>query len=117
MRNQRRHIHRYKRKKYPTGNAIYFCTLPDCHHKIECQLALGKRSLCNLCGNEFIMTEYHVKLHLPHCNNCGKVKVKGSDGQNHYIRKSTVSLIAADGVSNLRDRLEQVTTVEADKDI
>ena len=63
------HVHKLRRHKYSTGNSIYFCTLPDCNFKMDVALSLGKRSLCNLCGNEFIMNEYSIKLAKPHCEN------------------------------------------------
>src|SRR5215203_1845718 len=81
------HVHKLRRHKYPTGTFVYFCALPDCHYKIEVPLALGKRAICNICGNEFIMNEYSIKLSKPHCADCGKVKVKDGDGNSRYVKK------------------------------
>lgn len=69
-----KHIHKFKRLKYKSGNQIFFCTLPDCNVKINSALALGKRSLCWRCGESFIMNEYSLRLAKPHCENCHKPK-------------------------------------------
>jgi hypothetical protein len=69
-----KHVHKLKRLVYKTGNAIFFCTMPDCNFKINIKLALGKRSICWLCGNEFIMTDYSLRLAKPHCEDCHKPK-------------------------------------------
>lgn len=117
---QASHIHKLRKHKYPTGNAVFFCTLPDCHYKIEVPLALGKRSLCNICGDEFIMNEYTLKLVKPHCPNCGKVKVKDAEGKGRYIKKVTDKIllgVAADSEQSLRSRLENATGSDLDDDI
>jgi len=114
------HTHKLKSHIYPTGNAIYFCTLTDCYFKIDCPLALGKESICNVCGMEFIMTEYTIKLHLPSCNNCRKVKVSGSDGKKHYVRRDStpvVASLASDNAEDLRSRLNSAISKPTEDDI
>lgn len=118
------HVHKLKKHLYKkTGNSIYFCTLPDCHFKIDSALALGKRCLCNICNAEFLMTEASLKLFRPHCPDCGKIKVKDADGNNRYIKKVTNKVLTDIGVSSasdLRSRLSLVTEsteVVADDDI
>lgn len=69
-----KHIHKFKRLKYKTGNITFFCALPDCNVKINPALALGKRSLCWRCNEPFIMTDYSLRLAKPHCENCHKPK-------------------------------------------
>lgn len=120
MAKVRKHVHKLKRHRYKTGNAVYFCTLPECHFKIEVALALGKISLCNLCNNEFVMNEYTVKLAKPHCDNCSKRKVEGTDGKNHFVRPSTlpvISAIAEENTNDLRSRLNSATSPVVDEDI
>jgi hypothetical protein len=116
-----KHVHRLKKKVYKkTGNAIFFCTLPDCHYKIEAELAVGKISACNLCGNPFMMNEYQIRLVRPHCDNCSKMKVKGPDGKNHYIRKQSTPImaaVAAEHTEDLRSRLNNVMGSDDEKDI
>ena len=68
------HVHKLKRVKYKSGNAIFFCTLPDCNFKTNIALALGKRSICWRCGEQFIMSEYSLRLAKPHCPACHKPK-------------------------------------------
>ena len=118
------HVHKLKRHKYPTGNTVYFCTLPDCHFKVDVALALGKRNICNSCGEEFILDEYSIRLARPHCRNCGKQKVRGEDGKNYYVRKTSSSLsrereevtasIAEKSIDDLRLRLQLATISDSD---
>lgn len=71
------HPHKLRRHRYEsTGNAIYFCILPDCNFKTEVKLTLGKRSICWRCGREFIMNENSIRLAKPHCNACTKKKTE-----------------------------------------
>lgn len=111
-----KHTHKLKRHKYSTGVAVYFCTLPDCNYKIETALALGKRSVCNLCDREFFLTEYHIKLAKPHCDACSKRKVRGTNGKNYYVRttktesSNLLGTLAQTSLSELKNRLGSVVT-------
>jgi len=114
------HPHKLKRHKYPSGNAVYFCTLPDCHYKIDVPLALGKRSMCNICDREFIMNEYTIKLKFPHCNDCGKVKVTDAEGNDRYVKKVTNQIltgVAVETSADLRNRLNAVAGAELEDDV
>ena len=115
------HIHKLKKHKYKNGTTVFFC-VNDCTFKIECELAVGKRVLCNICNEPFIMNEASVKLARPHCPGCGKRLVKLPDGKRSYVNKNTSRLIAKDmadnKVSDLRTRLSSVVQMEAkDEDI
>lgn len=115
-----KHTHKLKRHRYKTGNTVYFCILPDCHFKLDVALALGKRVLCYLCGNEFIMNEYTIKLANPHCDSCSKRKVEDSDGKRHYVRPNTLPIIssmASDNNEDLRSRLNNAISPTVDEDI
>ncbi len=85
-----KHIHKFKRIKYKSGNMIFFCALPDCNHKMNTALALGKRSLCWRCGEPFIMNEYSIRLAKPHCENCHKPK--NSITREEVTENSSISL-------------------------
>ena len=114
-----KHTHKLKRHKYKSGNYVYFCTLPDCNYKVDVPLALGKRTICNLCNSEFIINEYTIKLALPHCESCSKVRITNLDGKHQYVHKSRIRLmenIANENVEDLRSRLESIT-VSAEDDI
>lgn len=114
------HIHKLKKHKYSSGNAVFFCILPDCHFKIDAPLALGKRALCNICGDEFIMNEYTIKLAKPHCPDCGKIRVKDSDGKSRYVKKvdsRILSAVATETSQNLRSRLDNVIIPMLEDDI
>ena len=107
-----KHIHRLKKHKYKTGIAVFFCTL-DCNYKVEVPFALGKETLCNICGEPFIMNEYTLKLIRPHCNNCGRKEVKDVNGKKHYVRKVNTQIlanIANDETTSLQERLKKVTS-------
>ena len=70
-----KHPHKYKRHRYKTGTEVYFCTLPNCTHRVECAFTLGKESICNRCGEKFLMDEYSIRLAEPHCQACKVTKV------------------------------------------
>src|SRR5580692_1622875 len=74
-----KHTHKLKRLRYKSGNVIFFCALPDCSFKINIQLVLGKRSICWRCGNDFIMSEYSLRLAKPHCKACHHPKNEPSE--------------------------------------
>ncbi|SRR5258706_8412020 len=114
------HIHRLKKHKYNSGQAVFFCTLKDCHYKVEVPFALGKESICNICGSPFIMNEYTLKLIRPHCPNCGRKEVKDSDGRKHYVKKRSsqiLSSIADESADDLRSRLQNAISVTKEEDI
>lgn len=120
MAKHQSHIHKLKRHRYPSGNAVFFCILPDCQFKIDVPLALGKRAICNICGEEFIMNEYTIKLAKPHCQDCGKVKVRDIDGNNRYVKKVTNKIllgVATDTTQDLRSRLDGAAGIDMEEDI
>lgn len=71
---KQKHTHKYRRVRFKSGNTVLFCSLPDCNNKINPSLALGKRSICWRCGEEFFLNEYSIRLAKPHCTNCHKGK-------------------------------------------
>lgn len=115
------HIHRLRRHKYANGSKVFFCTL-DCSFKIDTGLSLGAVVICNICGNQFEMNEYSIKLAKPHCNACGKIKVTDAEGKPRFINKGRSTEAIADmgkaAVSSMRDRMSRVVTMEKpDEDI
>lgn len=48
------------------------CTLPDCSHFIQIELAVGKEALCPRCDKPFILDGEAIKLKTPHCIDCTK---------------------------------------------
>lgn len=76
-----KHIHKLRKHVHKSGNAVLFCAMPDCHYKINPALALGKRSICWRCGEEFIMNEYSLRLTKPHCEKCHKPKKNKNESQ------------------------------------
>lgn len=116
-----KHIHKLKKHKYPTGNAVYFCTLPECNFKGEVELQLGKQTICNICGAPFIINKYTLRLNEPHCPNCGRVEVKDEHGNKRYIRKvgsKVLTSIAQDTSKDLRARLDSVVaSISGEDDI
>jgi hypothetical protein len=114
------HIHKLQKRKYSSGNAVFFCILPDCFFKVEAPMALGKRALCNICNEEFIMNEYALKLNKPHCDKCGRVKVKDKNGATRYVKKASnkiLSNIAVETSADLRLRLDSAVSINQEDDI
>jgi len=103
---RQRHVHRFKRHTYKSGNAVFFCTLPDCAFKVDTKLALGKSCICNRCGNEFRIDEISIRLAKPHCKLCTKAKVNGVQAETH------IPEVVNETVDSLRERLVSVVTAE-----
>lgn len=103
MAKDSKHIHKFKRLKYKSGNQIFFCALPDCSQKINTALALGKRSLCWRCGEPFIMTEYSLRLAKPHCEACHKPKNNGDSDSEPIINNPIATSLA----ERLQQTIEQ----------
>ena len=68
------HIHQLRKKKYRTGQAFFYCIGEECAFKINADVALNKRSLCNRCGKPFNLTQYSLRLAKPHCEDCHNKK-------------------------------------------
>jgi hypothetical protein len=55
------------------------------------------------------MNEYSIKLAKPHCNACGKIKVKAADGTSRFIAKGrateAINDLAQKSVSSMKERL------------
>jgi hypothetical protein len=72
------HTHRYKRApagKEKDGKVYYFCTLPDCYHKMQREFLVGKKSLCNECGAELTLRlKEELRRAAPKCAKCSKTK-------------------------------------------
>lgn len=117
---KKKHIHLVKRHKYKNGESIYFCTLDDCSFKINVELSLGKRFICNRCYEPFIMTTISKRMSKPHCANCTRMN---SDHPNYSpptiedlkleeINSLTLPKEANINVTNLRDRLRKVESIK-----
>lgn len=104
-----KHIHKLRRHKYKTGAYIFFCTLPDCHFKVANSLALGKRSLCWRCGEQFVLNEYSIRLAKPHCENCHKTK------KELHIDNGNISEVTANihPPMTLVERMNKLTQTES----
>lgn len=73
------HIHQLRSKKYKTGQKFFYCIGEDCAYKINADLALNKKSLCNQCGKPFNLTQYSMRLAKPHCDACHNYKIKNNE--------------------------------------
>lgn len=116
-----KHIHRLKKHRYKTGVTVYFCTL-DCNYKIEAAFALGKETICNICGKPFVMSEGSLKLVKPHCMNCGRKELKDPiTGKKYYVnvsKNTSVSeKIADENVNSLKDRLSKTAVVSSNNNV
>lgn len=82
------HIHTYvkfKRNKYNQPN-LFRCADPHCTHFEEREHIIGKASLCNKCGDEFVLTREDTKRSRPICINCADTK----EAREHRQIKSVV---------------------------
>lgn len=71
-----KHIHKYVRIKVGKNKRIeYRCILPGCTHVKRGEYILFQKSICNRCGNVFIIEQNMLKLAKPHCNDCTKTRV------------------------------------------
>ena len=106
------HVHKLRRHKYHSSDLkVYFCTLPDCTFKVEVALALGKRSICNRCGDEFIMDELSLRLAKPHCKKCSRKRTVSEDGVVSYVTPDRVIADVADKkIADMKTRLSLVTS-------
>jgi len=125
-----KHVHKFRRHRYSSGNVVFFCALPDCKVKIDPALSLGKRSLCWRCGEPFILSEYAIRLAKPHCENCHKPKSIPLSTEDQlrqdWIHPPTetekaatqelVSAVASDSVSSLKSRLASVLKRAAEEE-
>lgn len=64
-----KHVHKYFKVIYPSGWVIFKCVL-NCTHFIDSKLLAGREAICWRCGESFIISEKHVLLKKPHCDNC-----------------------------------------------
>lgn len=103
-----KHTHKLRKIKYKSGNSTFFCVL-DCSFKISPALALGKKTICNRCGEEFILNEYSIRLTKPHCVRCHKSKDKIDSGMTEIV-------ITPAPILSLSERLQQ-TTSKQDEEI
>lgn len=113
------HIHKLTKHKYDTGVEVYFCTL-NCPFKIEVPFALGKVTICNICGEPFSLSKRDLRLKEPHCHNCGRKEVKDGDGKKRYVRKiasRVLTSIAIDTTNSLSERLQAATRIDSEDDI
>ena len=66
-----KHTHKYQMIRLGKNKQkAYRCMLPDCNHYVYPEFIEGKRCVCYICNNEFIITPYAAKLKRPHCDNC-----------------------------------------------
>ena len=75
------HVHKYvraigrltKENKDSGFVGYYRCADANCSHYTKAELILGKRSICNRCGEEFILPlALRMLGNRPHCKDCTK---------------------------------------------
>ena len=110
-----KHIHKLKRHSYKTGNAVYFCSLPDCNFKIGTALSFGKRVICWRCGEPFLMNEYSIRLAKPHCEKCHKPKFEDKISNHSTDDKiSTIQPLVKE--LSLAQRLSKIVSSNSEQD-
>lgn len=61
------HIHSFKRLR---KSKQYKCMHPDCNYLAAREIVKGKRALCPLCRETYILDGRLLDLATPHCANC-----------------------------------------------
>lgn len=108
------HAHKFRRHTYKTGAKVYFCALPDCSIKMNPSLTLGKRAICWRCEEEFVMSEYSIRLAKPHCDNCHKSKDMISIPIVVRIDMPNKEIELSNPISDLQNRLASLTPKDED---
>ncbi len=101
-----KHTHKLKLHKYKSGNAVFFCILPDCTFKIKQEFSLNKSNICHRCENKFNLNEYSIRLVRPHCPDCHQPKgtIKSIE-PIEILADPSLAIKTSSAVNSLRDRL------------
>lgn len=62
------HVHKYERARW--DREIYRCLDPDCMFETHKDKIFGKRAVCAMCSNEFILDGEALRRKIPNCLNC-----------------------------------------------
>jgi len=74
--SQNHKVHKYQRIILGSkGYKVMKCLLPNCPHFIRIELAIGKLCICWRCNKEFVLTQKHLRMKKPHCEDCTKSHV------------------------------------------
>ncbi len=108
-----KHTHKLKRIKYNNNEEMYFCVL-DCTFKVVVKEALGKKTICWRCGDEFLMNEYSIRRAKPCCNKCIDHKETLSESEISFANIRTAD-VSKEGkinkpTSSLKERLGNLTS-------
>jgi formylmethanofuran dehydrogenase subunit E len=69
------HMHSYVRSRQ--NKNIFRCVHPDCTHYHQKDFLEGKRAVCSLCGETFILDRIQLRNRVPRCEDCKQGKEKG----------------------------------------
>lgn len=67
-----KHIHTYRRSKW--NKNTFQCADPGCTSYANKLKIVGKKSLCNNCGTEIVLTAYNLTTTYPKCDLCSDTK-------------------------------------------
>ena len=76
------HVHKYHRRRLGASSQVWACALPNCTHyqpKHMESMVEGKQSICNQCGDEFILNVDALSEDKPRCENCRLGRDKPED--------------------------------------
>jgi len=68
-----KHTHQYTRIS-AKRHRQFRCLHPDCSHWQDATMLAGTRSICNLCGEPFILDPYALTTSKPRCKSCRGLK-------------------------------------------
>jgi hypothetical protein len=100
------HTHQYHLRPYGSkGLKVYACALPNCtHFQLEKSLLIGKMSLCNQCGDPFMLSNETIAREVvrPRCAQCKEEKRLGGPRPKP---KPVEEVEADNAIEKLRARL------------
>lgn len=74
-------VHKYIKRPFG-ANEVWACANPRCNHYMPPHLEAmveGKTSLCNTCGNPFVLNIDSLKESKPRCEDCRFEQIKSGD--------------------------------------
>src|SRR6185295_6629482 len=100
------HTHKVRLIVHKSGYKEFYCVLDKCTYRVRAEFMLGKKSLCNQCGKEFEITNYHLRIKLPKCIDC----IPRKDTKRKFVlpNKSVIQFGKSNPVDDLASQLHTI---------
>lgn len=97
-------VHKYIRAKIGDAKkTIWKCVNPDCPHYIYPELAVGRKSICWVCGEIIILTKVRMMVKKPHCDTCFTRPDKAKPSKTAEAKQESAEMW-----SNILEQLKEV---------